>query len=53
MKKSFLRLTADTMQKLAIGSILVGLFQDHAIGLWLGLLFLTASYILTAWEVKS
>lgn len=53
MKKSFLRLTADTMQKLAIGSILVGLFQGKAVGLWLGLGFLAASYLLTAWEVKS
>ena len=53
MKKAFLRLTADTMQKLGIGSILVGLFQGKQIGLWLGLAFLTCSYILTAWEAES
>lgn len=41
------------MQKLAIGSILVGLFQGKGVGLWLGLGFLAASYLLTAWEVKS
>ena len=52
MKKSFLWLTADTMQKLAIGSILVGLFQGQGVGLWLGIGFLAASYLLTAWEVR-
>jgi len=53
MKKSFLRLTADTAQKLGIGSVLVGLFQDKQVGLMFGAVFLICSYILTAWEVKS
>ncbi len=53
MKKVILKLTADTMQKLGIGSILVGLFQGKSVGLWLGLAFLTGSYFLTIWEARS
>ena len=53
MKKAILKLTADTMQKLGIGGILVGLFQGQSTGLWLGLAFLTGSYLLTIWEVTS
>ena len=52
MKKSFLRLTADTMQKLAIVGIAMGVFQEKTDGVWLAVLFLLGSYILTAWEAK-
>ena len=53
MKKAILKRTADAMEKLAIGSMLVGLFQGQQAGIWIGLGFLAASYILTAWEAKS
>ena len=52
MNKAILNLTADTLQKLGIGGILVGLFQGKSLGLWLGMAFLAGSYILTALEAK-
>lgn len=53
MKKALLKRMADVLEKLAAGSILVGLFQNQQAGLWMGLGFLTLSYILTIWEAKS
>ena len=53
MKKAILKRTADAMEKLAIGSMLVGLFQEQTAGIWIGLAFLSTSYILTVWEAQS
>ena len=36
MKKAILKRTADCFEKLAVGSMLVGLFQGKAVGLLLG-----------------
>ena len=36
MKKSLIKRTADALEKLAVGSILVGLFQDKENGIWFG-----------------
>ncbi|WP_297045472.1 hypothetical protein [uncultured Desulfovibrio sp.] len=52
MKKAILKLTADTMQKLAIVGIALGVFQEKTDGIWLAGAFLLGSYILTAWEAK-
>ena len=53
MRKAILKRTADVMEKLAIGSMLVGLFQAQDAGIWIGLGFLAASYVFTVWEAKS
>jgi hypothetical protein len=52
MKKAILKRTADALEKLAAGSMLVGLFQEQKIGIFGGLAFLAASYLFTAWEAK-
>lgn len=52
MKKAILKRTADAMEKLAIGSMLVGLFQGQQAGIWIGLGCIAFSYILTVWEAK-
>lgn len=52
MKKAILKRTADALEKLAIGSMLVGLFQGVNIGIWLGLGCMAVSYILTALEAR-
>ncbi len=52
MKKAVLKRTADAMEKLAIGSMLVGLFQEQQAGIWIGLGCMALSYILTMWEAK-
>lgn len=53
MKKAILKRTADAMEKLAIGSMLVGLFQDQPAGIWIGLGCMAFSYILTIWEAQA
>ena len=52
MKKAILKRTADALEKLAIGSMLVGLFQGHQVGIYIGLGRMAFSYILTVWEAK-
>lgn len=52
MKKAILKRTADALEKLAIGSMLVGLFQGVNTGIWLGLGCMAVSYILTALEAR-
>ena len=51
-KKALIKRSADTLEKLAVGSLLVGLFKDVPAGLLVGLGCMIASYVLTAWEVK-
>jgi hypothetical protein len=53
MKKVLLKRTADALEKLAIGSMLVGLFRDNEVGLAVGIGCLAASYVFTVWEAKS
>ena len=53
MQKVILKRTADALEKLAAGSMLVGLFQSQQAGLWIGLGFLALSYLFTSLEVKS
>ncbi|WP_298030679.1 hypothetical protein [uncultured Desulfovibrio sp.] len=53
MKKAILKRTADALEKLAIGSMLVGLFQAKQVGIWLGLGCMVFSYVLTVWEAKT
>jgi hypothetical protein len=52
MRKALLKHTADAFEKLAVGSMLVGMFQGNSIGLVVGTLFLAASYVLRILEVK-
>lgn len=52
MRKTFLKRTADIFEKLAIGSMLVGLFQSQALGIFVGFVSLVASYIFTYLEAK-
>lgn len=53
MKKAILKRTADALEKLAVGSMLVGLFQGKSVGIGIGVIFLVLSYIFTALEAKS
>ena len=52
MKKTILKRTADFFEKLAAGSILVGVFQEQTAGIWVGVAFIVASYFFTMWEAK-
>jgi hypothetical protein len=47
-----LKRTADALEKLAIGGMLVGLFQNAPTGIFIGLGCMGLSYALTAWEAK-
>ena len=51
MKKVILKLTSDTLQKLAIVGIALGIFQNKTDGIWWALA-LVVSYILAIWEAK-
>jgi hypothetical protein len=52
MKKAILKRTADALEKMAIGGMLVGLFQGEQSGILLGVVFFAMSYAFTAWESK-
>ena len=52
MKKAILKRTADALEKLAIGSMLVGLFRGINAGIWIGVCCMAVSYILTALEAR-
>ena len=52
MKKVILKLTSDTLQKLAIVGIALGIFQNKTDGIWWALAFLVVSYILAIWEAN-
>lgn len=52
MKKAVLKRAADAMEKLAIGSALIGIFQEVGFGVYLGMVCMAASFILTAWEAR-
>ena len=44
MKKALLKRTADVLEKLAVGCMLVGLFKANASGIWLGVSCMALSY---------
>jgi hypothetical protein len=52
MKKALLKRTADALEKSVIGSMLVGLFQKAPTGIFIGVVCMGMSYVLTAWEAK-
>lgn len=52
VKKAIVKLTGDTLQKLAIVGIALGIFQNKTDGLWISFIFLSVSYGLTIWEAK-
>ena len=52
MKKAILKRSADALEKLAIGGMLIGLFQGQPIGIFIGLGCMAISYALTAWEAE-
>lgn len=45
MKKAILKRTADMLEKIGIGSMLVGLFQTQQTGLIIGAAWLPATYL--------
>lgn len=51
-KNALIKRTADALEKLAIGSLLVGVFQQKQAGIWIGMAYMAASYILTAMGAK-
>ena len=52
MKKAILKYAAGVLEKLAVGSILVGLYQDKEIGLWIGFACFAMGCIFNAMEAK-
>jgi hypothetical protein len=53
MKKAVLKRTGDALEKIAIGSLLVGLFQQQQAGILIGIGCFVASYVFTVWESKA
>ncbi len=49
-KGDIIKLTVDTMQKLSIVGIALGIFQDRTDGIYIAIGLLAASYILTIWR---
>jgi hypothetical protein len=47
-----LKRSADALEKIGVGSILVGIFQSQNLGLAIGALCLIFSYIFSMWEAK-
>ena len=52
MKKAILKYSAGALEKLAVGSALVGLYQDKEIGLWIASACFVVGCILSAKEVQ-
>lgn len=52
MKKALIKRSADAMEKLGIGSLLVGLFKGVHAGIIVGVICIGVSYWLTSWEVR-
>lgn len=53
MRKAIIKRTADILEKLAVASFAVGLFQGNDTGLWWGVACIVLSYCFTVWEVQS
>lgn len=52
MKKAFLKRTADILEKSAIASAAVGIFQGQDIGLWIAMASIALCYFFTYLEAK-
>ena len=52
MKKSLLKRTADALEKMAIASMVMGLFHDKPLGIAIGVICFAASYLFTIWEAR-
>lgn len=52
VKKAILKRSADALEKLGIGSALVGIFQDEDLGIYLGIGCITVSIILSILEAR-
>jgi hypothetical protein len=53
MRKVILKRTADALEKLAIGSLLVGLFRENEAGVFVGIGCLAACYVITVLEARA
>lgn len=53
MKKTFYKQTADALEKLAVGAMLVGLFQNKQTGIWIGMACMAVSYFFSFMEVRA
>lgn len=53
MKKALLKRISDALEKLSIGSALIGIFQQNPLGVQVGIACMLGSIILTIWEAKS
>ena len=53
LKKSLLKRIADALEKLAIGSALIGIFKGVDLGVQVAIGCFVGSLILTIWEAKS
>jgi len=52
MKKAILKYAAGALEKLAVGSMLVGLYQDNKIGIYIGIGCFVAGSFFIAWEAR-
>ena len=52
VKKAILKYAAGALEKLAVGSALVGLYQEQVIGLHIALACFIAGCVFSAWEAK-
>lgn len=52
MNKAILKRAADALEKLAIGSALVGIFQQVSLGVYMGMACMAVSFVLTALEAR-
>ena len=53
MKKAVLKRIADGLEKLAIGSALIGIFKEVNLGVYVAIGCFVGSLILTMWEAKT
>jgi hypothetical protein len=52
IKNAILKYAAGALEKLAVGSMLVGLYQGKVFGIWIGLACFFVGCIFSAQEVK-
>ena len=52
MKKALLKRVADALEKLSVGSALIGIFRSNDLGVYVALGCMIACLILSAWEAK-
>lgn len=51
-RKSIIKRSADVLEKLGVGGLLLGIFKGEAKGLVIGAVFIALSFILTVIESK-